>query len=87
MRETVTVCIPTFKRPKSLKRLLDAIAALRTDAKLSVLVADNDAEFHAGFDLARATAPGSKAIWAYPTSSRPTASTTPAPASATTTRW
>jgi len=58
MRETVTVCIPTFKRPKSLKRLLDAIAALRTDAKLSVLVADNDAEFHAGFDLARATAPG-----------------------------
>ena len=58
MRETVTVCIPTFKRPKSLKRLLDAIVALRTDAKLSVLVADNDAEFHAGFDLARAMAPG-----------------------------
>ena len=51
MHETVAVCIPTFKRPKSLKRLLDAIAALRTDAHLSVLVADNDAEVHAGFDL------------------------------------
>ncbi|HEU4550567.1 MAG TPA: glycosyltransferase, partial [Rhizomicrobium sp.] len=56
MHETVAVCIPTFKRPKSLKRLLDAIAALRTDAHLSVLVADNDAEAHAGFDLAAGTA-------------------------------
>jgi glycosyltransferase involved in cell wall biosynthesis len=57
MRETVTICIPTFKRPKSLKRLLDAIATLRTDASISVLVADNDAEFHAGLDLARQMAP------------------------------
>lgn len=58
MRETVTVCIPTFKRPRNLKRLLDAVAALRTDAALSVLVADNDAECHAGFDLVRTIAPG-----------------------------
>lgn len=57
MRETVTICIPTFKRPKSLRRLLDAIAQLRTDAKVSVLVADNDAECHAGFDLVRQVAP------------------------------
>jgi len=54
----VTICIPTFRRPKSLKRLLDAIAALQTDARLSVLVADNDAENHAGFDLVTALAPG-----------------------------
>jgi glycosyltransferase involved in cell wall biosynthesis len=58
MRETVTVCIPTFKRPKSLKRLLDAIAMLRTDACVSVLVADNDAELHAGLDLVQKIAPG-----------------------------
>jgi succinoglycan biosynthesis protein ExoM len=51
MTESVIICIPTFKRPKMLKRLLDAIALLKTDAKISVLVADNDAEIHAGFDL------------------------------------
>lgn len=54
----VTICIPTFRRPKSLKRLLDAIAALQTDARLAVLVADNDAQNHAGFDLVTALAPG-----------------------------
>ena len=51
MPESVIVCIPTFKRPKSLKRLLDAIAALDTTADVRVLVADNDAEDHAGHDL------------------------------------
>ena len=56
MRDAV-ICIPTFKRPQSLKRLLDAIAALETKADLAVLVADNDAETHAGFDLANAMAP------------------------------
>jgi len=34
-----------------LKRLLDAIAAQQTDAVISVLVADNDAEGRAGFNL------------------------------------
>ena len=34
-----------------LKRLLDAVAALKTEARIFVLVADNDAECHAGFDL------------------------------------
>jgi succinoglycan biosynthesis protein ExoM len=48
---SVVVCIPTFKRPKSLKRLLDAIADLETRADVRVLVADNDAEGHAGLDL------------------------------------
>jgi GT2 family glycosyltransferase len=51
MRDSVIVCIPTYKRPKSLKRLLDAIAALETSADVRVLVADNDAEGHAGHDL------------------------------------
>jgi glycosyltransferase involved in cell wall biosynthesis len=54
---TLTICIPTFRRPKSLKRLLDAIAALETRAALRILVADNDAKVHAGFDLAQAMAP------------------------------
>jgi len=53
----VVICIPTFRRPQSLKRLLEAIAALKTSASLAVVVADNDAENHAGFDLAEAMAP------------------------------
>ena len=51
MSERVIIAIPTFKRPRSLARLLDAIARLKTDAEISVLVADNDAEAHQGFDL------------------------------------
>ena len=51
MAETVAICIPTFRRPRMLRRLLDAVARLRTRARISVLVADNDAEMHAGFDL------------------------------------
>jgi len=53
MAESVVICIPTFRRPRMLKRLLDAIAALKTQVPISVLVADNDAETHAGFDLCR----------------------------------
>jgi glycosyltransferase involved in cell wall biosynthesis len=49
--EAVVICIPTFRRPRMLRRLLDAIAALKTEARISVLVADNDAEAHAGLDL------------------------------------
>lgn len=51
MPDMVVICIPTFKRPKMLARLLDAITGLQTDAALSVVVADNDTEGHAGFDL------------------------------------
>lgn len=47
----VVVLIPTFRRPESLEHLLDALAALRTDANVTVLVADNDNERHEGFDL------------------------------------
>ncbi len=51
MAERVVIAIPTYKRPRSLARLLDAIAGLRTDAEITVLVADNDAQLHQGFNL------------------------------------
>jgi glycosyltransferase involved in cell wall biosynthesis len=54
MAERVIICIPTFRRPKMLARLLEAIAALETEAHIGVLVADNDAESHAGLDLCNA---------------------------------
>ena len=50
-RASVAICIPTFRRPKMLKRLLDAIAALETSAQICVLVADNDALGRAGLTL------------------------------------
>ncbi|HEX4301900.1 MAG TPA: glycosyltransferase family 2 protein [Rhizomicrobium sp.] len=54
MPERVTVAIPTFRRPRGLARLLDALAKLDTTAAVSVLVADNDAEKHEGADLCAA---------------------------------
>jgi succinoglycan biosynthesis protein ExoM len=51
MSESVIICIPTFKRPKMLARLLEAIAALETGADVRVLVADNDAGGQDGFQL------------------------------------
>ena len=47
----VTVAIPTFRRPRGLQRLLEALAKIETMANVTVLVADNDAEKHEGFDL------------------------------------
>jgi succinoglycan biosynthesis protein ExoM len=58
MAERVVIAVPTFRRPKCLARLLQAVAGLETDAEISVLVADNDAEGHQGFDLCRRLAPG-----------------------------
>ena len=40
----VTVAIPSFRRPRGLKRLLLALEKLETNANVRVLVADNDAE-------------------------------------------
>jgi len=51
MADRVLICIPTFQRPKMLKRLLDVIAGLETSADISVLVADNDVRQRAGLDL------------------------------------
>ncbi len=49
----VVVAIPTFRRPKSLARLLAALEKLETSARVIVVVADNDAEGHTGYDLCR----------------------------------
>jgi succinoglycan biosynthesis protein ExoM len=49
----VVIAIPTFRRPQSLERLLRAIEKLETDAKITVLVADNDAERHEGLDFCK----------------------------------
>ena len=57
MAERVLIAIPTCKRPQSLTRLLDAVAALRTSANISVLVVDNDAEARQGFKLCQHLAP------------------------------
>jgi len=40
----VVIAIPSYRRPKSLERLLAALENLRTQANVTVLVADNDAE-------------------------------------------
>jgi len=53
MAERVILCIPTYKRPRMLARMLDAVARLETGHDLRVLVADNDAGDHAGLDLAQ----------------------------------
>lgn len=47
----IVIAIPSFRRPKGLARLLDAIAALTTHANVTVLVADNDADSHEAMDL------------------------------------
>ena len=57
MAERVVIAIPTYKRPKSLARLLDAIARLDEGVQISVLVADNDVRDHQGFDLCGRLAP------------------------------
>jgi GT2 family glycosyltransferase len=47
----IVVAIPTFRRPQSLKRLLEALAKLDTQADVTVVVADNDGEKHEGFAI------------------------------------
>lgn len=49
----VAVCIPTFRRPRSLARLLDALARLETEADVRVIVADNDGDGGEGLALCR----------------------------------
>ncbi len=50
----VVVAIPTFRRPQSLTRLLAALEKLKTNATVTVIVADNDSEKHEGFDVCEA---------------------------------
>src|SRR5580692_6479890 len=47
----VLVAIPTFRRPTGLARLLVALENLETDARVEVLVADNDGEDGEGVAL------------------------------------
>lgn len=49
----VVVAIPTHRRPASLTRLLKALEMLETSLRLVVVVADNDAKDHAGYDVCR----------------------------------
>ncbi len=49
----VAIAIATFRRPKGLERLLNAIALLQTGVKVTLVVVDNDSERHEGFDLCR----------------------------------
>lgn len=46
----VVVAIPTFRRPQWLTRLLLALAALETDARVTIVVADNDADDRQGLE-------------------------------------
>jgi succinoglycan biosynthesis protein ExoM len=55
--DRVIIAIPTFRRPKNLQRLLDAIARLDSDADIAVLVADNDAQGQEGAALCARLAP------------------------------
>jgi cellulose synthase/poly-beta-1,6-N-acetylglucosamine synthase-like glycosyltransferase len=57
MSERIIVAIPTFRRPRNLARLLEALAALDTGAEIAVLVADNDADGREGFELCAQVAP------------------------------
>jgi succinoglycan biosynthesis protein ExoM len=52
----IVVAIPTYKRPLALARLLAVLEKLETDDIVTVVVADNDAEVHAGYDLCRSLA-------------------------------
>jgi glycosyltransferase involved in cell wall biosynthesis len=55
----VIVAIPTFRRPQGLEKLLLSLAAQETERRVGVVVADNDAIAHEGFDLcARLSAEG-----------------------------
>ena len=49
----VVVAIPTYKRPGDLAKLLAALEKLDTKQQVIVVVADNDAEEHEGYDLCR----------------------------------
>src|ERR1041385_4751055 len=50
----VIVAIPSFRRPRGLERLLRALEQLETDASVSVLVADNDAQCREALALCEA---------------------------------
>jgi glycosyltransferase involved in cell wall biosynthesis len=52
----IVIAIPTFQRPVALARLLAALEKLETTASAVVVVADNDAQGRAGYNLCRSLA-------------------------------
>jgi succinoglycan biosynthesis protein ExoM len=54
----VCLCVPTFRRPEGLRKLLAHIARLTYPGRLEVVVVDNDAEVRAGAEVVAAVAPG-----------------------------
>jgi glycosyltransferase involved in cell wall biosynthesis len=53
----VCLCVPTFRRPADLRRLLAAVAQLNYAGPLSVVVVDNDGETRAGAGAVAEIAP------------------------------
>jgi succinoglycan biosynthesis protein ExoM len=53
----VSLCIPTFRRPDGLTKLLAHVAGLNYRGPLAVVVVDNDCEERAGEAVVRAAAP------------------------------
>jgi hypothetical protein len=45
---SVTLCIPTFRRPEGLHKLLTHVGELAYQGRLSIIVIENDIELHAG---------------------------------------
>lgn len=54
----VVVAIPSYRRPKSLERLLRALENLHTHANVTILVADNDADGREALQTCAATRAG-----------------------------
>lgn len=48
---SVCLCVPTFRRPVGLRKLLSHVEQLNYAGPLSIIVVDNDAELHAGADV------------------------------------
>jgi glycosyltransferase involved in cell wall biosynthesis len=57
-RPAISLCIPTFRRPDGLRKLLSHVAGLNYEGPLSVVVVENDADQLAGETVVHAMAPG-----------------------------
>src|SRR5271170_296164 len=57
-RPAVSLCIPTFRRPDGLRKLLTHVARLDYQGQFRVIVVDNDGDRREGEAVVRATSPG-----------------------------
>jgi glycosyltransferase involved in cell wall biosynthesis len=53
----VCLCVPTFRRPNGLRKLLAHVAQLNYDGRVEVIVVDNDGDARAGAAVVRELAP------------------------------